>query len=93
MLRRLDCVLEPTTADVLASYDKIKSKAENLDPTSWPLGRVEVFNQELNDETYAVCRSDMMIKGQDASHIIHGNSFTEDGHQRPASTTCSPIRP
>ena len=43
--------------------------------------RLEVFGQELNAETYAVCRSDMMIKGQDASHIVHGNSFTEDGHQ------------
>jgi len=41
--------------------------------------RLEVFGQELNAETYAVCRSDMMLKGQDASHIVWGNSFTEDG--------------
>ena len=46
-----------------------------------PQARLEVFGQELNAETYAVCRSDMMLKGQDASHIIHGNSFTEDGHR------------
>ncbi len=46
-----------------------------------PDARLEVFGQELNAETYAVCRSDMMIKDQDASHIVHGNSFTEDGHQ------------
>lgn len=39
-----------------------------------------MFGQELNDETYAICRSDMMLKGQDASRIIRGNSFTEDGH-------------
>ena len=39
-----------------------------------------MFGQELNDETYAVCRSDMMLKGQDASHIVPGNSFSEDGH-------------
>jgi type I restriction enzyme M protein len=45
-----------------------------------PSARLEVFGQELNDETYAVCRSDMMIKGQDASHIVCGNSFSEDGH-------------
>jgi type I restriction enzyme M protein len=38
-----------------------------------------VFGQELNAETYAVCRSDMMLKGQDASHIVWGNSFSEDG--------------
>jgi type I restriction enzyme M protein len=46
-----------------------------------PGARLEVFGQELNDETYAICKSDMMLKGQDASRIICGNSFTEDGHQ------------
>lgn len=45
-----------------------------------PKARLEVFGQELNDETYAVCRSDMMLKGQDASRIIRGNSFPDDGH-------------
>jgi type I restriction enzyme M protein len=45
-----------------------------------PDARLEVFGQELNEETYAVCRSDMMLKGQDASHIVQGNSFDTDGH-------------
>jgi type I restriction enzyme M protein len=43
-----------------------------------PQARLEVFGQELNAETYAVCRSDMMLKGQDATHITYGNSFSED---------------
>lgn len=38
-----------------------------------PDARLDVFGQELNAETYAICRSDMMIKGQDASHIVLGN--------------------
>ena len=46
-----------------------------------PSARLEVFGQELNDETYAICRSDMMLKGQDASHIVAGNSFSDDGHK------------
>jgi type I restriction enzyme M protein len=46
-----------------------------------PLARLEVFGQELNAETYAICRSDMMLKGQDASHIAYGNSFSEDHHE------------
>ncbi|MCL4446447.1 MAG: type I restriction-modification system subunit M, partial [Actinobacteria bacterium] len=46
-----------------------------------PTARLEVFGQELNDETYAVCKSDMMLKGQDASHIAAGNSFSDDGHK------------
>jgi len=45
-----------------------------------PDARLEVFGQELNPESYAICRSDMMLKGQDASHITQGNSFSEDGH-------------
>jgi type I restriction enzyme M protein len=44
-----------------------------------PGAKLEVYGQELNAETYAVCRSDMMLKGQDASSIFYGNSFTEDG--------------
>ncbi len=44
-----------------------------------PQARLEVFGQELNDETYAICRSDMMLKGQDASRIYSGNSFDHDG--------------
>jgi type I restriction enzyme M protein len=46
-----------------------------------PGARLEVFGEELNDETYAICRSDMMLKGQDAFHIVSGNSFSDDGHK------------
>jgi type I restriction enzyme M protein len=42
---------------------------------------LEVFGQELNPETWAVSRSDLMIKGQDPARITLGNSLTtEDGH-------------
>lgn len=53
-----------------------------------PKARLEVFGQELNPETYAICRSDMMLKGQDASHITNGNSFTEDGHKGKTFDYC-----
>ena len=46
-----------------------------------PSASLEVFGQELNDETYAICRSDMMLKGDDPSRIVCGNSFSEDGHR------------
>ncbi|MET8648916.1 type I restriction-modification system subunit M [Nocardia aurea] len=42
--------------------------------------RVEVFGQELNPESWAICRSDLLIKGQDSGHIAFGNSFNQDGH-------------
>lgn len=41
--------------------------------------RLEVFGQELNPESYAICKSDMLLKGQDPGHIHLGNSFSEDG--------------
>ena len=46
-----------------------------------PKARLEVFGQELNPETWAICRSDLMIKNQDPNRIVLGNSFTEDGHE------------
>jgi len=44
-----------------------------------PRARLEVFGQELNAETWAIARSDLMIKGQDPDRIVLGNSFTDDG--------------
>ncbi|MBZ3906616.1 type I restriction-modification system subunit M [Streptomyces griseiscabiei] len=43
---------------------------------------VEVYGQELNPESWAICRSDLMIKGQDPENIRFGNSFSDDGHAR-----------
>lgn len=40
---------------------------------------LRLFGQELNPESYAICKADMMIKGQDPGNIKLGNSFTEDG--------------
>lgn len=37
-----------------------------------------LFGQELNPESYAICVSDMLIKGQDPDRIKLGNSFSED---------------
>jgi len=43
-----------------------------------PDARLEAFGQDYNDQAYAICGSDMMIKGQDIDHIALGDSFTED---------------
>lgn len=45
-----------------------------------PATSLHVFGQELNGESYAICKSDMLIKGQDAEQIKYGNSFSEDKH-------------
>ena len=41
--------------------------------------RLVMYGQELNGESYAICKADMLIKGQDISNIIHGNTLSEDG--------------
>ncbi|PTL56649.1 restriction endonuclease subunit M [Paraconexibacter algicola] len=46
-----------------------------------PTADVLLYGQELNPESYAICLADMLIKGQDATHIVHGNSLSEDGHR------------
>ncbi|MFF3854142.1 N-6 DNA methylase [Micromonospora sp. NPDC002575] len=46
-----------------------------------PSATVTVFGQELNPESWAICRSDMMIKGQDPENIKFGNSFSDDRHR------------
>ena len=44
-----------------------------------PEARLEVFGQEINPESYATCKSDMLIKGQNPANIKFGNTFTLDG--------------
>jgi type I restriction enzyme M protein len=45
-----------------------------------PDARLTMFGQELNDESYAICKADMLIKGQDVANIIPGNTLSDDGH-------------
>lgn len=40
---------------------------------------LKVFGQELNPESYAICKADMLIKGQDPANIKFGNTFSQDG--------------
>lgn len=40
---------------------------------------IRLFGQELNDESYAICKADMLIKGQDPKNIVRGNTLSADG--------------
>ncbi|HPB30278.1 MAG TPA: class I SAM-dependent DNA methyltransferase, partial [Candidatus Sumerlaeota bacterium] len=42
----------------------------------------KLFGQDWNDEAWAVCKSDMLIKGEDADNIILNDTFTKDGFDR-----------
>ncbi|MGB3410548.1 MAG: class I SAM-dependent DNA methyltransferase [Microthrixaceae bacterium] len=43
-----------------------------------PSAHLEVYGQELNDESFAMCRSDLMLKGQSSENVQSGNSFSQD---------------
>jgi type I restriction enzyme M protein len=44
-----------------------------------PKARLTLFGQELNPESHAICKADMLIRGQDISNIVLGNTLSEDG--------------
>ena len=44
-----------------------------------PEARLVMYGQELNPESYAICKADMLIKGQDIANIILGNTLSSDG--------------
>jgi type I restriction enzyme M protein len=44
-----------------------------------PGARLVMYGQELNPESYAICKADMLIKGQDIANIIFGNTLSADG--------------
>lgn len=44
-----------------------------------PDARLVMYGQELNPESYAICKADMLIKGQDIANIIFGNTLSNDG--------------
>ena len=41
-----------------------------------------LYGQDWNDDAWAVCKSDMLIKGEAAENIILGDTFTRDGYER-----------
>ncbi len=46
-----------------------------------PGASLVAHGQEFNAESYAICRADMLIKGQNISNIVFGNTLSEDGLQ------------
>jgi type I restriction enzyme M protein len=46
-----------------------------------PEASLTLFGQELNGESYAIAKADMVIKGQDVENMVWGDTLTNDGHQ------------
>lgn len=69
-----------TIYDPTAGTGGMLSVAEEYLTDMNPSASVSLYGQELNPESYAICKADMLIKGQDVGNIIFGNTLSEDGH-------------
>jgi len=81
-----DDVLAPGGAVVRTIYDPTAGTGGMLSVAGEyllehnPQARLTMFGQELNDESYAICKADMLIKGQPVENIVPGNTLSDDGH-------------
>lgn len=81
-----DDVLTPGNAVVRTIYDPTAGTGGMLSVAGEylhehnPQARLTMYGQELNDESYAICKADMLIKGQNVENIIAGNTLSDDGH-------------
>ncbi|GAA1587155.1 class I SAM-dependent DNA methyltransferase [Kribbella karoonensis] len=77
-----DALLEPgvvrSVYDPTAGTGGMLSVAEEHLKTQNPDARLMLFGQEINDQSYAICKSDMIAKGQDATNIRLGDTLAED---------------
>ena len=81
-----DDVLTPGNAVVRTIYDPTAGTGGMLSVAGEyllehnPQARLTMYGQELNDESYAICKADMLIKGQPVENIAAGNTLSDDGH-------------
>ena len=70
-----------TVYDPTAGTGGMLSVADDYIRDLNPEAALTLFGQELNGESYAIAKADMVIKGQTIENIVLGNTLTEDGHQ------------
>lgn len=77
-----DALSEPgivrTVYDPTAGTGGMLSVAEEHLLSRNPDARLALYGQEINDQSYAICKSDMIAKGQDSTNIRLGDTLTED---------------
>ncbi|MGO4258776.1 type I restriction-modification system subunit M [Marmoricola sp. RAF53] len=67
-----------TIYDPTAGTGGMLSVAEEHLLAQNPDAQLVLFGQEINDQSYAICKSDMIAKGQDATNIRLGDTLAED---------------
>jgi len=69
-----------TVYDPTAGTGGMLSVAEEHLLAQNPDAVMRLYGQELNPQSYAICKSDMIIKGQDTSNIQQGDTLANDKH-------------
>lgn len=69
-----------TMYDQTAGTGGMLSEAEEKIRSLNPNAKVRLYGQELEDETYAICMADMLIRGQDPDNIALGDTLGDDKH-------------
>jgi type I restriction enzyme M protein len=69
-----------TVYDCACGTGGMLSEAEQHIKTLNENATVQLFGQEINERSYAICLADMLIRGQDPSRVVRGNTLTHDGH-------------
>ena len=66
--------------DPTAGTGGMLSTADDYVREHFPQTELTLFGQELNAESFAIAKADMVIKGQEVENIVWGDTLTADGH-------------
>ena len=72
------CIKDTTTIDPACGTGGMLSVAEEYLHKLNASTELMAFGQEINDQTFAICKSDMLIKGNNAEFIQDGNTLSDD---------------
>jgi type I restriction enzyme M protein len=74
--------------DPTAGTGGMLSVAEDHIRSANPTATLTLAGQEINPQSYAICKADMTVKGQSVDAIIFGDTLIDDGHANTTFSYC-----
>jgi type I restriction enzyme M protein len=74
--------------DPTAGTGGMLSVAEDHIRSANPSATLTLAGQEINPQSYAICKADMTVKGQDVTAIVFGDTLLNDGHTGKTFSYC-----
>jgi type I restriction enzyme M protein len=66
--------------DPTAGTGGMLSVADDYIRSHNPHARLTLYGQEINAESYAISKTDLLIHGQESENMVHGDTLIDDGH-------------